>query len=189
MCDQAAWNRSSRRAGDLGGARAGKCRWVRIWAITAGSTIAAMICKRPPQLGQYWISISNTRSSQARANSCAPVNHARARDRRRDRLPAALEAQRSPRAAWRGVRARHGSESDAAAGGGTSAAKRCMNCERRHHDTSGAVSVGGLELQHDLACWIALEPFVGNGRAGDIAAQAFELLALHRRHSALRRVG
>ena len=106
MCDQAAWNRSSRRAGDLGGARAGKCRWVRIWAITAGSTIAAMICKRPPQLGQYSISISNTRSSQARANSCAPVNHARARDRRRDRLPAALEAQRSPRAAWRGVRER-----------------------------------------------------------------------------------
>ena len=26
MSDQAAWNRSTRRAGDLGGARAGRCR-------------------------------------------------------------------------------------------------------------------------------------------------------------------
>ena len=42
----------------------------------------------------------------------------------------------------------------------------------------GAVAPGALELQHDLACWIALEPFIGNGRAGDVAAQAFELLAL-----------
>ena len=40
---QAAWNRSTRRAGDRGGACAGKCRWVRIFMITAGSTIAAMI--------------------------------------------------------------------------------------------------------------------------------------------------
>ena len=42
----------------------------------------------------------------------------------------------------------------------------------------GAVAVGTLELQHDLACWIAFEPFAGDGRAGDIAAQALELLAL-----------
>ena len=42
----------------------------------------------------------------------------------------------------------------------------------------GAVAVGTLELQHDLAGWTAFEPLVGNGRAGDIAAQAFELLAL-----------
>jgi hypothetical protein len=39
------------RAGDLGGARAGKCRWVRILAITAGSTIAAMIFRRRHSLG------------------------------------------------------------------------------------------------------------------------------------------
>ena len=37
---------------------------------------------------------------------------------------------------------------------------------------------GALELQHHLAGAIALEPFVGNGRAGDLAAQAFERLAL-----------
>ena len=50
--------------------------------------------------------------------------------------------------------------------------------QRRQHDMGGAVTLGILELQHDLTGWIALEPFVGNGRAGDIAAQAFELLAL-----------
>jgi hypothetical protein len=37
---------------------------------------------------------------------------------------------------------------------------------------------GLLDLQHHLACWIALEPLVGNRRAGDIAAQAPELRAL-----------
>src|SRR3954467_6561708 len=50
--------------------------------------------------------------------------------------------------------------------------------QRRHHDMGGAVAPGTFELEHDLACAIALEPLVGNGRAGDIAAQAFELLAL-----------
>ena len=50
--------------------------------------------------------------------------------------------------------------------------------QRRHHDMGGAVAVGTLELEHELAGAIALEPFVGNGRAGDIAAQAFKLLAL-----------
>ena len=42
----------------------------------------------------------------------------------------------------------------------------------------GAVVVRALELQHDLAGAIAFEPFVGNRGAGDIAAQAFEFLAL-----------
>src|SRR5689334_7462729 len=42
----------------------------------------------------------------------------------------------------------------------------------------GAVAPGALELEHDLAGWIAFEPLVGNRRAGDVAAQAFELLAL-----------
>src|SRR3954466_4109310 len=50
--------------------------------------------------------------------------------------------------------------------------------QRRHHDMGGAVAPGTFELEHDLACAIALEPLIGNGRAGDIAAQAFELLAL-----------
>src|SRR3954466_13346554 len=42
----------------------------------------------------------------------------------------------------------------------------------------GAVAPRALELQHDLAGTGALEPLVGNRRAGDVAAQAFELLAL-----------
>ena len=50
--------------------------------------------------------------------------------------------------------------------------------QRRHDDMRGAVVVGTLELQHDLAGAITLEPFVGNGGARDIAAQAFEFLAL-----------
>ena len=42
----------------------------------------------------------------------------------------------------------------------------------------GAVAPEALEPEHDLAHWIALEPLVGNRRAGDIAAQPFEFLAL-----------
>ena len=41
-----------------------------------------------------------------------------------------------------------------------------------------AVAPRTLELQYDLACAIALKPFVGNCRAGDLAAEAFELRAL-----------
>ncbi len=48
----------------------------------------------------------------------------------------------------------------------------------RHDDVGGVVPVGAFELQHDLADAIALEPFIGNRGAGDVAAQAFEFLAL-----------
>ncbi|MEO5862396.1 MAG: hypothetical protein ABIQ03_08035 [Burkholderiales bacterium] len=41
-----------------------------------------------------------------------------------------------------------------------------------------AVLIRALELQHDLASAVALEPFVGNGRAGNIPTQVFEFLAL-----------
>ena len=63
-------------------------------------------------------------------------------------------------------------------GRGTSAAKRCRNCERRHDDMGGAVAPRAFELQHDLAGAVAGEPLVGNGGAGDVAAQAFKFLAL-----------
>src|SRR5882724_4026855 len=43
---------------------------------------------------------------------------------------------------------------------------------------SRAVFVGALELQHDVARAVTLEPFVGDCRAGDIAAQVLQLLAL-----------
>ncbi len=40
--------------------------------------------------------------------------------------------------------------------------------QRRHHDVGGTVAVGTVQLQHELAGAIALEPFVGYSRAGDI---------------------
>ena len=62
--DQAAWNRASGRAGERGGALAGKPRGVRILTITAGSSMAAMILNSPPHCGQCSRSISNTRLSR-----------------------------------------------------------------------------------------------------------------------------
>ncbi len=60
---------SAIRAGARGGARAGKPRCVRILAITAGSSMAAMILKSPPHCGQCAGSMSNTRlSRRARHN-------------------------------------------------------------------------------------------------------------------------
>src|ERR687892_403697 len=60
---QIVWNKSTRRAGERGGARGGRPRWLRILTITGGSSIAAMIFKAPPQLGQCSTSISKTRLS------------------------------------------------------------------------------------------------------------------------------
>ena len=42
----------------------------------------------------------------------------------------------------------------------------------------GPVVVGALELQHDIAGTIDCQSFVGNGGAGDVAAQVFQLFAL-----------
>jgi hypothetical protein len=44
----------------------------------------------------------------------------------------------------------------------------------------GAVAPGALELEHDVPRAIALESFVGDRGPCDVAAQAFELLALMR---------
>ena len=49
--------------GHRGGARVGRPRWLRILMITGGSSIAAMIFKAPPQLGQCSMSMSKTRLS------------------------------------------------------------------------------------------------------------------------------
>src|SRR5262249_11656323 len=60
---QIVWNRSTRRAGERGGARGGSPKWLRILTITGGSSMAAMIFKAPPQLGQCSMSMSKTRLS------------------------------------------------------------------------------------------------------------------------------
>ena len=61
---QAAWKKSTRRAGERGGARVGKPKWARILTITGGASIAAMIFKLPPQFGPCSMSISKTRLSK-----------------------------------------------------------------------------------------------------------------------------
>ncbi len=61
---QAAWNRSTRCAGLRCGARAGRLRCVRMLTMTAQSSIAAMIFRRPPQCGQCSTSISKKRLSR-----------------------------------------------------------------------------------------------------------------------------
>ena len=35
---------------------------------------------------------------------------------------------------------------------------------------SGTILIRALELQHDIACAVTFEPFMGNGRARDVAA-------------------
>ncbi len=40
--------------------------------------------------------------------------------------------------------------------------------QRLHGDMGGAVFVRTLQLQHDLAGAVELEPFVGDGRPGDV---------------------
>ena len=50
--------------------------------------------------------------------------------------------------------------------------------QRQHLDVRGAVAPGALELQHDITSAIALESFVGDRGARDVAAQAFKFLTL-----------
>ena len=52
--------------------------------------------------------------------------------------------------------------------------------QRRHPDVRGAIAPGALQLRHDATRAILLEPFVGDRGARDVAAQAFEVLALMR---------
>ena len=50
--------------------------------------------------------------------------------------------------------------------------------KRRHGDVGGPVSIRALERQHDIACAVTFESFIGNGRARNVAAQAFKLVTL-----------
>ena len=63
-------------------------------------------------------------------------------------------------------------------GRGTRAASRLHELQRRHHDVGGAILVRTLQAQYDITGAIATEPAVGNCRAGDVAAQLFEFVAL-----------
>ena len=50
--------------------------------------------------------------------------------------------------------------------------------QRLHDDMSGAVFVRTLQLQHDLAGAITFEPFIGDGRPSDIAAELLQFQTL-----------
>jgi len=56
--------KASRRAGAFGGAGVGNPRWLKILAITVGSSMAARRVNVPPHCGQVVISISTTRLSK-----------------------------------------------------------------------------------------------------------------------------
>jgi hypothetical protein len=63
LADQAARNKGSGHGAGRVGAHAGKPRCVRILTIAAGSSMAAMIFKSPPQCGRCSISMWKTRLS------------------------------------------------------------------------------------------------------------------------------
>jgi len=69
MEDQAAWKSAIGRAGERGGARAGKPRCVSILTITAGSSMAEMILSFPPHT-QRSTSRSKTRRRAVRVFVC-----------------------------------------------------------------------------------------------------------------------
>ena len=50
--------------------------------------------------------------------------------------------------------------------------------QRLHDDMGGAVFVGTLQLQYDLAGTVMLETFVGDGRPGDVAAELLQFFTL-----------
>jgi len=50
--------------------------------------------------------------------------------------------------------------------------------QRRHHQASGAVAPGSLQIQHHLVRGVALHALVGQRRTGDVAAKLFRRLAV-----------
>jgi hypothetical protein len=50
--------------------------------------------------------------------------------------------------------------------------------QRRHHEVGGAVAIRCFELEHHLPRAVHTQPFVGDGRARDLAGELFKLTAL-----------
>ncbi len=46
--------------------------------------------------------------------------------------------------------------------------------QRAHHEMGGSIAVRRFELEDDLAGRCAAQPFVAQGRARDVATEAFE---------------
>ena len=137
--------------------------------------MAAMIFKSPPYCGQCSRSIPNTRLSRRaqpmRAGaSCAWwAASAPGFCGVRGTIAArslALARQRAVKTDQMQARTRH------------QRGQALYEFQRRHLDVRGAVAPGAFELLHDITSAIALEPFIGNRGARDVAAQPFEFLAL-----------
>ena len=159
---QIVWNRANRRAGARGGARAGRPRCVRILTITAGSSMAAMIFKLPPQFGQCSMSMSKTRLSKRAQLMRADAPCACARRRARwCSAGAGHDRGTQPR-----IGCQHAVEADQMQARTRHQGGQALHeFQRRHDDVRGAVAPGALQLQHDITGAIALEPFVGDRRA------------------------
>ena len=178
------------RAGARGGARACSPGCVRIFSMTGCSRIAAMIFNSPPQFGQCSRSSSNTRlSSRAQLSrtglwctqfashvagfvASAPSPGSCGTTRARIlALGASTPCKR--------IRCSRGlGTSDRRSLFDRPCGQALHELQRRHHQVSGAVAPGGLELQHDLPCCVALHPFVGERRAGDVAAKLLQRFAV-----------
>ena len=160
------------RVGARGGARACNPKCVRIFSITGCSRIAAMIFSSPPQFGQCSMSISNTRLSRPAQANRSVVRAVRLALGGWRGLRGRLSLLRHHLRAQLGVGSQHTMEADQVQSRAWH--QRCQplhELQRAHHQVRGAVSPGGLELEHHLACGVGLHPFVGQCRAGDVAAQ------------------
>jgi len=78
-----------------------------------------------------------------------------------------------------GIGCQHAMETDQVqARPGHQGSQPLYELQRRHHQVRGAVAPGRLERQHDLSGGVALHTFNGQGRAGDVAAQLLQSLAV-----------
>ena len=148
--------------------------------MTGASRMAAMIFSSPPQFGQCSRSNSKTRLSSraqlmrvgrpwaqfgshgsgcvASARSCGPDGTTRARSLALGASP--MNPDQVQARSWH------------------QRGQPPHELQRRHHQVRGAVVPGCLQLQHDLPGRVALHPFVGQSRAGDVAAQLFQRFAV-----------
>src|SRR5919106_999065 len=182
---QIVWNKSTRRAGERGGARGGRPRWLRILTITGGSSIAAL--RRGLRTG-------DDLQSAAAVGAVFDVDvedpfeqpgpaHARCLSLRVSVLAWGLGGRRcragNDFTAQLRIGRQHAMEADQMEPRARHQRRQALHeLQRLHDDMGGAVFVRTLQLQHNLAGAIALEPLVGDGRPGDVAAELLQFFTL-----------
>ncbi len=63
-------------------------------------------------------------------------------------------------------------------GPGDEGGQALQEFQGRHHDMRGPIAIRRFELQDDLASQCAAQPFVAQGRTGDVATETFEGMPL-----------